>query len=242
MIMKLLIPDGSTCWRSHSTLLLVLVPALLVLFPCFYFQLFSSLALAGDDETSKAIRRSSSEVGTVSAEIGTGDLYALVVGISTYRHHKIPKLKLAAKDAQDFAAFLKTQDKVFRRIDVQLLINAQATEREVKKYLEYKLSQATKDDSVVIFFSGHGATDPRMPGDSFFVTYDTEPDYLASTAVNMTQSKFLKRLGAKRAVLVADTCHSGGFSDMSTKSVEPPMAALARQIKESEGKVITPLL
>lgn len=200
--------------------------------------LLSVFLLSCSQEQLKSIRLPSQKSAAVSSEVGTGGLYALVVGISTYRHNKIPKLRLADKDARDFAAFLKTQDKLFRNIDVSLLVNEEATEREIRKYLDYKLSRATKDDTVIVFFSGHGATDPRMPGDSFFVTYDAEADYLASTAVNVSQSKFLKRLAAKRAVLFADTCHAGGFSDLGTKSIESPLAALARQIKESEGKVL----
>lgn len=202
------------------------------------FCLSGLLCGCGEQDGPKSVRLPSQKPAAVSSEAGSGDLYALVVGISTYRHNKIPKLKLADKDARDFAAFLKTQDKLFRNIDISLLVNEEATEREIRKYLDYKLSRATRDDTVMVFFSGHGATDPRMPGDSFFVAYDAEPDFLASTAVNLSQSKFLKRLAAKRAVLFADTCHAGGFSDVGTKTIESPTAALAKQIKESEGKVL----
>ncbi len=216
-------PNGSVALRVSRKLTAVSL--------IFVLISVSSFSTADDDVSFKAIRRT-------SPEIGAGDLYALVVGVSTYRSYKIPQLKLAAKDARDFAALLNAQKTLFRRTDIHLLVNEEATEREIRKYLDYKLSRATKDDTVIVFLSGHGATDPSMPGDFFFVAYDTDPEYLASTAVNMTESRFLKRLSAKRIVLFADTCHSGGFSNVATKSLETPLKSLARQIAESEGKVM----
>lgn len=220
---------GQPVERDYGKALIVTVVIILSL---------SCLSPAADNETSKALRRDSSQVGELSKEMGTGNLYALVVGISTYRNHKIPRLKLSDKDARDFAEFLKTQAQLFRGIDVHLLVNEEATEREVRKYLDYKLARATKDDTVMLFFSGHGATDPRLPGDFLFVPYDADPEFLASTAVNMTQSRFLKRLVAKRVILFVDACHAGGFFDAGTKNIQPPMEALLQQIRESEGKVI----
>ena len=72
--------------------------------------LLSGLSPAADNEAPKAMRRSSSDVtaGVLPGEVGIGDLYALIVGVSHYKNPKIPQLKVSDKDARDFADFLKT--------------------------------------------------------------------------------------------------------------------------------------
>jgi uncharacterized caspase-like protein len=175
----------------------------------------------------------------LSSELASGDLYAVVVGVAQYGNPKIPKLKLSDKDARDFAQFLKSQEgKLYRKVHLKLLLNADATRSEVTKHLYYELQKAGKDDTVVLFFSGHGADDPRMPGEFFFITYDGDPSYLEATAVNLTQMKFMKRLRSRRTVLIADTCHAGGFSIYGTKRIDTSLQKLMDQFRESEGKII----
>lgn len=105
--------------------------------------------------------------GVVSgvATLAGGDLYALVVGVSQYKHEGVPGLNVAAKDARDFARFLGAQDELFREVKVTLLVDAEATKREVERFLLYQLRKAGKNDTVFIFLSGHGAVDPKRPGE-----------------------------------------------------------------------------
>ena len=203
-----------------------------------FFFLNASL-FAADYQAPKPALRGSPQVSTGNAgdEVGSGELYALVVGVSRYKDPKIPQLKVADKDARDFADFLKTQTQLFRTLHVTLLQNEQATRSEVEKHLYYKLRKAGKDDTVVLFLSGHGADDPNTPGEFFFLTHDAEPDYLAATAVHMNRQWFLSKLDSRRVVLIADACHAGGFSTPGVKSLEPAFQNFMQQFKESEGKV-----
>ncbi len=171
-------------------------------------------------------------------DMAIGDLYAVVVGVSRYANPKIRQLNYSDKDARDFAQFLRSQEKLFRKTYVTVLLNEQATSARVKKELVYELKKAGKDDTVVLFLSGHGADDPQNPGEYFFITHDGQPDNLEATAVNLTEMKFMKRLDTRRAVLIADTCHAGGFSMHGVKAVEASFRRLMNQFKESEGKVI----
>lgn len=168
----------------------------------------------------------------------TGDLHALVVGVSQYSHPKIPKLQFADKDAQAFGEFLKTQDKVFKHIRVTFLLNEQATKSEVEKFLFYTLPRAGKNDTVILFFSGHGAYDPMRPKEFLFLTHDTEPDYLRATAVKMSGLDFLNGIDAERVLIIADACHAGGFSDMRAKSVGPTLQAFLSEVRSSSGRAI----
>jgi len=195
---------------------------------------FASLCLAQQDE--KALKREASE-SSVGTQARVGDLYALVVGISQYGNPRVPKLKVSDKDARDIAAFLKTQTKLFRNVHVTLLTNEQATRSEVEKELIYKLRRAGKDDTVVVFLSGHGADDPNTPGEFFFLTYDADPNYLAASALHMNRQWWIRKLDARRVVLIADSCHAGGFSVEGAKSFAPSLERFMQQFKESEGRV-----
>jgi hypothetical protein len=58
---------------------------------------------AAEEGSDKAIRRDSPAVESVSAEVGLGDLYAVIVGVSQYRDARISRLNVSHKDARDFA-------------------------------------------------------------------------------------------------------------------------------------------
>jgi len=90
---------------------------------------------------------------------------------------------------------------------------------------------------VVVFFSGHGSDDPATPGEFFFVTYDSDPNYLTATGVNMNQNRVLNRLDSKRVVLIADACYAGNFTSMGTKSLRPALENFIRDFSESRGRV-----
>jgi len=174
----------------------------------------------------------------VKDSLPKGDLYAVIVGISKYSNPGVPPLKISDKDARDFADFLRTQKDLFRQRKVTLLTNEQATKIEVEKQLFYGLRQAGKNDTVILFFSGHGAVDPYQAGDFFFLTYDSDPDYLAPTAVHMSGLNFLKRIDCPRVLLIADACNAGGFSARGAKLAVTPFKTFIEQFTSSSGKVI----
>jgi len=176
--------------------------------------------------------------GTANAELRTGDLYALVVGVSRYRDAKVPKLELSDKDAKAFGEFLETQKGVFKETRVTYLLNEKATKSEVEKYLYYTLPKAGKSDTVILFFSGHGAYDPLRPQEFLFLAYDAEPAYLGTTAVKMSGLEFLKGIEAERVLIIADACYAGGFSRMKPKSPAPSFDSFLQEVRNSSGRAI----
>ncbi len=186
-------------------------------------------------EDQKAVIRNPQ--GAVATEVGMGDLYAVVVGVSKYKHPKIPQLKVSDKDARDFAEFLKQQTKLFKRVHLTLLTNENATKPALEDQLFYKLRRATKDDTVLVFLSGHGADDPKTPGEYFFLTHDADPERLAVTAVHMNRLWFLPKLESKRIVLIADACHGAGLGEGVTKALTRSRENLQQMFRESEGTI-----
>ncbi|MEW6350868.1 MAG: caspase family protein [Thermodesulfobacteriota bacterium] len=175
---------------------------------------------------------------TQSAAVVGGDLYALVVGISTYRNPDIPALNVSHRDAKDFAQFIESQKELFNKTRLKLLVNEEATRAEIVKYLYYEIPKAGKNDTVILFFSGHGTIDPMRPGQFFFLSWDADPGYLEASAINMSGLKFLRELDCPRVVMIADACHAGGFSRWNPKMATVPVKSFMQDFLASSGRVI----
>jgi serine/threonine-protein phosphatase 6 regulatory ankyrin repeat subunit B len=213
-----------------------------VLKSCLYL-LFLSLTIAFPFESfPTAWANPAAEEGkrqtSLSAPLITGDLYAVIVGVSNYRDSKIPRLDLSDKDARAFGDFLKTQNEIFKETRVTYLLNEKATKLEIEKQLYYTLPKAGKEDTIILFFSGHGAFDPVRPTEFLFLPYDAEPDYLGATGVKMSGLEFLKGVNAERVLIIADACYAGGFSEMKAKSVSPSVEMFLREVRSSSGRAI----
>ncbi len=168
----------------------------------------------------------------------SGDLYVLAVGVSDYREPKIRKLNFSAKDATDFGNLMQKQHGLFRRTFVKILTNEKATKRSIEKFLTGDLRRSGKDDTIILFFSGHGVFDPQQTDDFYFCPYDLELGYYAATAVKMSDLSFLKGLETKRVLLVADACHAGGFSEWTAKDLPSDLGVFLKDFRETTGRVI----
>jgi len=152
-----------------------------------------------------------------------GELYALFVGIGKYKNSSVPALKFPAKDAQDFAGLLEGQKHLFKKTNIKVLVDEKATRSELEKYLYYQMRKAGKNDTILIFLSGHGAADPFRPDEFFFLSYEADPEFLEATSLNMSGLRFLKGLDCPRVVLIADSCHAG-----DSPKREPKLSRITR--------------
>lgn len=146
------------------------------------------------------------------------DLYAVIVGIGKYQDSKLNQLELSPKDAQDFYSFLKEREKLFKKSYLRLFVNEQATRANVTKAIRDDLKPAGKDDIVIIFLSGHGASDPVRTDEFYFLTYDSDVENLFGSALQMNTSGLFKGIDSERLILLSDACHSGGFNTALDKS------------------------
>lgn len=122
---------------------------------------------------------------------GAKSVFALVVGISTYKNGKSPyaegsysliNLNWAANDALKFSQYLQSQG--IPEANVRLLTNENATKRAFEDGFQWLLDQQKHASLLVFYYSGHGATNipdtdgdeaRRNPGDKFdeaLVPYD----------------------------------------------------------------------
>lgn len=134
--------------------------------------------------------------------------YAVVIGIESYRDN-LPKADFAANDAKLMGEYL-TKVLGYLEENVVVRLNANATRNDFEKYVESWLpNHVEKDGSVFIYFSGHGAPNPKT-GESYLVPYDGDPTFIDKTGYPLSSLyQQLAKLPAKEVVVVLDSCFSG---------------------------------
>jgi hypothetical protein len=173
-------------------------------------------------------------------------IWAVVIGINSYSN--IRTLKYAVNDARLFYNHLVKYNQIPAE-NVKLLINQEATLTRLRSTLGTHLkNRAGKDDMVIIFFAGHGATekDAMSPdGDGlekYLLPYDADPKDLYATALPMGEiSRIFSRIRSERLVFIADSCYSGasggrtiGIADIRANISE----AFLERIAGGKGRVI----
>ncbi len=130
--------------------------------------------------------------------------HALVVGINNYKHW--PNLRSAANDAKTVASLLKTH---FGYKDVTLLLDEQATRLNILSALD-KYTRLTEQDSLLIYYAGHGWMDDFQSG--FWVPHDAPKDckfeYVANSRI---VNDYFKKYRVRHLLVVADSCFSGAL-------------------------------
>lgn len=146
---------------------------------------------------------------------GVGVVYLLAVGAPT------GKLKYCNRDAQRFADVMKSKLGV-KEANLRLILGSEATYAGFAHGLEWLAATTKPEDSAIIYFSGHGSSIPDQPPldeedgrDEAFVLYPGQSkDYRAAIRdkIIMVDDDFnvkLKKIPARKKVIVADCCHSG---------------------------------
>lgn len=150
--------------------------------------------------------------GTENVE---GQRFAVVIGISDYVDDAIPDLDFADDDARAFYEFLRSDRAGMGGIpdeNITLLLNRDATYRNMRSALYTFLEQATDDDLVYIYIAAHGAPNPNRPDDLFILPHDAEAEDIAGTGLPMEHvNEAIQKLYARHTVLLTDACHSGGI-------------------------------
>jgi len=168
----------------------------------------------GENSISASIYDSDNELGkdAVKLKLMTEriDIWAVIVGVNRYKNTDL-NLKSADKDAQAFYDFLRSPaGGAVPENHIDLLLNESATERSVRSALNNTVKNAFEEDMIILYFACHG-----LPEDDqlYFLTYDSDPNDLYSTAFSQTNLEMLLTRSVKtnKVVMFADACHSGAL-------------------------------
>ena len=142
---------------------------------------------------------------------------ALIVGNNAYqdKHNRWPKLETAVSGARAVAQILR-QNYGFDDIDV--LENA--TRRDTLKALEKLSQRALPNDSVLVYYAGHGFLDSDSDR-GFWVPIDAEgvdnTTFLRNSTIRDEISTIASR--ARHTLLISDSCFSGTLLRRGTRSI-----------------------
>ena len=143
--------------------------------------------------------------------------HALLIGINRYASEieNVPRLRFARADAEELKRQL-----LDRGWDARAVIDDEATRRRIVSELVRLAIEAKPQDTVLIYFAGHGLRDKRAREHTYWLTY---PSTLASLAVDgLRLSHLMEYIGdipAERRVVILDHCHSGDVERIARTAV-----------------------
>ena len=146
---------------------------------------------------------------------------ALCIGINDYPGVD-SDLAGCVNDARDWAKVLKE-----RGFAVRTLIDKQATGTAMVEAMADLVSGATPGDTVVVQYSGHGSYVPDEDGDEPDGTDECLCPYDIRSKGPITDDELFDLFSAKaqgvKAVMIADSCHSGTVSRFAPVVTPPPI-------------------
>ncbi|MEK7812172.1 MAG: SUMF1/EgtB/PvdO family nonheme iron enzyme, partial [Candidatus Desantisbacteria bacterium] len=139
-----------------------------------------------------------------------GYKYAIVIGVSDYKIDKYD-LTAAANDALSVAQVLEDK-KLAGYAKVIEILDKAATRQNILREMETIARKAGPNDTVLIFYSGHGFTSGKK---AYLLPYNGESEFPETTSIDLqTVVEILKGMDAKQKLLILDCCHSGAAETM----------------------------
>lgn len=132
--------------------------------------------------------------------------FALLMGVGDYDLPLRP-IPAAAQDAKLLNNILINVG--YSQNNINCLVNNEASLPSVRDKMSEIKSVYTKhlDDTIIIFFSGHGA---YINGEYYFLTHGADLENINETALSVKEiSEWLENLKANRRLIIFDCCHSG---------------------------------
>ncbi|MBI4739381.1 caspase family protein, partial [Candidatus Woesearchaeota archaeon] len=105
-----------------------------------------------------------------------GRRYALVIGNSDYKDNRLSQLTAPTEDASTLADIL--EDPTIGNFEVTCLIN-ESVDRIRKEIADF-FARKERDDTLLMYFSGHGLLDHRRAR-LYLTATDTDTDFFRAT-------------------------------------------------------------
>lgn len=129
---------------------------------------------------------------------------AYVIGIDSYADKSIPSLDNAARDARAVGSLLGST------LGYEVTFVGNATKEEIIAGLNRLAGEVDADDSVVIYYAGHGAV-VEATGLGYWQPANALADKPETWISNSDINKLVSRIGASQVALISDSCFSGSL-------------------------------
>jgi hypothetical protein len=154
-----------------------------------------------------------------------GEFHLLSIGIDRYRH--FDPLETAANGARAIVRVLTEHYYGFDARHVVTLVDEQATHEAITNALDDLDDQMAKDDSLLIFYAGHGHKDRQNRG--YWIPVDGLPKKKGTWINNALLRDMLVHYPARHVLLVSDSCFSGTLLREAVNGVEEITDAYTRR-------------
>jgi hypothetical protein len=142
--------------------------------------------------------------------------YALIIGVGSYRFAPHLNVPITAADAEAVATALRDPRLCgYPDANVTLLANEGATRDGVLAALRTLAQRTTPDDTVLLFYSGHGeySADGAYALTTHDTRFDTGGKVVTGAAVSQTDLiTALRAIPAQRVLVLINACHAGELS------------------------------
>ncbi|MDY6801446.1 MAG: caspase family protein [Bacteroidota bacterium] len=138
---------------------------------------------------------------------GPGKYYALLIGVSNYSDPEIIDLEQPETDAEKLYNTLINYY-TFDKDDITLLKSP--TREQIISEMDRINKLITEDDNLLVFYAGHGYWDTKDEV-GYWLPSDAKQANTANWIRNSTIRDYLRTIGTKHTLLIADACFSGGI-------------------------------
>ncbi|WP_277057625.1 S41 family peptidase [Trichlorobacter lovleyi] len=167
--------------------------------------------------------------------VGSGTYHALLIAVQDYRSAEITKLDHPVQDASRLRDLL-ISNYTFDPSNVTLLKNPDR--KEIFKAFESLRKTVGPNDSVLVFFAGHGVWREDMQ-QGFWLPRDASGMSDPSDWIpNSTLRDYIKAIRARHLLLMADACFSGGIFKVRD-AFSRPDAAVEKVFEMPSRKALT---
>lgn len=173
-------------------------------------SLVASLPVSGADRNQRAAtqpdspsRRGADVVAEPRQQLRAPIYHALIIANKNYR--RFPSLKTPFEDAREVEQVLRTKYG-FQAGNVTVLRDA--TRADIYGRLSELRAKLTADDSLLIYYAGHGIIDPKTKR-GYWLPVDADHDVETNWVSNEDITNYLQGMSARHILIVSDSCYSG---------------------------------
>ncbi|MGB1207289.1 MAG: caspase family protein [Chitinophagales bacterium] len=138
-----------------------------------------------------------------------GKNYILTIAVDEYYLQSQRNLNNPVKDSKAVVAALQNRYQ-FSKQNTVALYNKEATSQSIRQAFREMVQKLTKDDNLIIYYSGHGVYD-KVIDEGYWTPYNTDPNNYKSYISNSDILTFVKSMKAKHVFVISDACFSGSL-------------------------------
>ncbi len=170
----------------------------------------------------------------VASTITIGKSYMLGIGINQYLNPEWPRLNNAVNDIESVAALLGQR---YNFDEIRLVRDGEVTrdrlEEELYRYTDEAVLGA--DDSLLIYYSGHGHLDKNDKG--YWVPVGAKKGAIASYLPNSRILELISDMKARHVLLVSDSCYSGSLFTNDRSMADTELVASELEKRKSRWAI-----